>query len=156
MLSLALQLALVVLSSCGFCTTIWFRAFAMGSPLWVESAFVHELSIGTKTPSEPCSKILRDEVTLCVKCGPRYTLDQNKGFIWLLFQIPSGWGHPFRVEFLATRSRLKEFLGMSLWRHIAVPPPLVQCWDTCAIYKSFRECLLKWNFHIKINFNILT
>ena len=36
------------------------------------------------------------------------------------------------------------------------PSSIVQCWDACAIYKSFRECLLKWNFHIKINFNILT
>ena len=32
------------------------------------------------------------------------------------------------------------------------PSSIVQCWDACAIYKSFRECLLKWNFHIKINF----
>ena len=24
---------------------------------------------------------------------------------------------------------------------------------TCVLYKSFSECLLKWNFHIKINFN---
>ena len=44
-----------------------------------------------------------------------------------------------------------------------VPPP-GQRWDLCAIYiahffvlyKSFKECLLKWNFHIKIDFNILT
>ena len=122
-LSLALQLALVMLSSCGFSTTLWFRAFAMGSPLQVESAFVNTLSIGTKTPSEPYSKILRDVVTLWVECGPRYTLDRNEGLSWLFFQVPSEWGHPFRVEFLATRSRLKEFLGLSLWRHIAVPPP---------------------------------
>ena len=94
----------------------------MGSPLRVESAFVHTLSIGTKTPSEHYSKILRDEVTLWVECGPRYILDWNEGFTWFLFQVPSGWGHPFRVEFLATRLRLKEFLGMSLWQHIAVPP----------------------------------
>ena len=41
------------------------------------------------------------------------------------FQVPSGWGHPFRVESaVRTRSQLKIFLGMSLWRHIAVPPPL--------------------------------
>ena len=96
----------------------------MGSPLWIEFMFVHTPLIGMKTPSELCSKILHDEVTLWVKCGRKYTLDWNEGFIWLLLQVPSGWGHPFRVEFLATRSRLKEFLGMSLWRHIAVPPPL--------------------------------
>ena len=36
------------------------------------------------------------------------------------------------------------------------PSSIVQCWDVCAIYKLFRECLLKWNFHIGINFNILT
>ena len=36
------------------------------------------------------------------------------------------------------------------------PSSIVQCWDACAIYKSFRECLLKWNFHIRINFNKLT
>ena len=37
--SLALQLALVVLSSLGFSSTAGFRAFTMGSPLRVESAF---------------------------------------------------------------------------------------------------------------------
>ena len=63
---------------------------------------VHTLSIGTKTPSEPYSKNLRDEVTPWVECGPRYTLDRIEGLTWLLFQVPSGWGHPFRVEFLAT------------------------------------------------------
>ena len=52
-LSLALQFALVVLSSCGFSTTIWFRGFAMGSPLRVESAVGLTLSIETKTLSEP-------------------------------------------------------------------------------------------------------
>ena len=82
----------------------------MGTPCWVESAFVYTLSIGMKPPSEPYSKILRDEVTLWVECGPRCTLDRNEGLSWVLFQVPSGWGHPFRVEFLATRSRLKDFL----------------------------------------------
>ena len=83
----------------------------MGSPCWVESAFVHTLSIGTKPLSEPFSKILCDEVTLWVECGPRYTLDRNERLSWVLFQVPSGWGRPFRVEFLATRSLLKEFLA---------------------------------------------
>ena len=82
----------------------------MGSPCWVEPAFVHTLSIGTKPPSEPYSKILRDEVTLLVECGPRYTLDRNERLSWVLFQVLSGWGHPW-VEFLATQSRLKEFLA---------------------------------------------
>ena len=84
-LSLALQLALIVLSSCRFSTTIGFRAFAMGSPLRVESAVRHTLSIGTKTLSEPWYKILRDEVTLWVECGPRYTLDPNEGLLLRLF-----------------------------------------------------------------------
>ena len=83
----------------------------METPCWVESAFVHTLSIGTKPPSEPYSKILRDEVTLWVECGPSYTLNRNKGLSWVLFQVPSGWGHPFRVEFLAALLRLKEFLS---------------------------------------------
>ena len=34
-------------------------------------------SIGTKSLSEPYSKILRDEVTLWVECGPRYALDHE-------------------------------------------------------------------------------
>ena len=83
----------------------------MGSPCWVESAFVSTLSIGMKPPSELFSKILRNEVALWVECNPGYTLDQNKGLSWVFFQVPSGWGHPFRVEFLATRSLLKEFLA---------------------------------------------
>ena len=72
---------------------------------------MHTLSIGTRPPSEPYSEVLHDEVTLWVECGPRYTLDRNEGLSWALFQVPSGRGHPFRVEFLATRSRLKEFLA---------------------------------------------
>ena len=63
----------------------------MGSPLRVESVFVNTLSIVTKTPSEPYSKILCDLVTLWVECGPRYTLDRNKGLSSLFFQVPSGW-----------------------------------------------------------------
>ena len=90
---------------------MWFEAFAMGTPCWAESAIVYMLSIGTKPLPEPYSKILHDEVTLCVECGPRYTLDWNEGLSWVLFQVPSGWGHPFRVEFHATRSRLKDFLA---------------------------------------------
>ena len=39
----------------------------------------------------------------------------------------------FGSKFFATRSRLKEFLGMSLWRHIAVPPPLFNV-GTCVLY----------------------
>ena len=31
--------ALVVLGSCGFSTTIWLRTFAMGSPLWGRGCF---------------------------------------------------------------------------------------------------------------------
>ena len=54
----------------------------------------------------------------------RYVLDRNEGLTWLLFQVPSGWGHPFKVEFCGTLSRLEEVLGLSLWQHIAVPPPL--------------------------------
>ena len=123
-LSLALQLALVVSSSFGPSTTVGFRVFAMGSPLWVEPVFVHTLSIGTKTPSEPYSKILCDEATLWVGGRSRYIPDRNEGLTWFLFQVPSGWGHPFGVEFPDTRSRLKDFLGLCLWRHIAAPPPL--------------------------------
>ena len=56
----------------------------------VESAVRLTLSIETKTLSEPYSKILRDEVTLWVECGPWSTLDPNEGFTWLFFQVPSG------------------------------------------------------------------
>ena len=132
-LSLALQFALVVLSSFGPYTTVGFRVFAMGSPLRVEPAFVHTLLIRTKAPSEPYSKILRDEVTLWVGGCSKYIPDRNEGLIWFLFQVPSGWGHPFGIEFLETRSRLKEFLGLSLWQHIAVPPPLFNV-GTCVLY----------------------
>ena len=52
-LSLSLQLALLVSSSFGSSTTVGFRVFALGSPLWVEPALAHPLSIGSKTPSEP-------------------------------------------------------------------------------------------------------
>ena len=67
----------------------------MGSPLLVESAVVHTLSIGTKTLSEPLSKILRDEVTLWVECGPRYTLDPNERFTWLFFPSSFKMGSHF-------------------------------------------------------------
>ena len=49
---------------------------------------------------------------------------------------------------------MKDYLGVSLWRHIAVPSSISQCWYVCAIYKSFRECLLKWNFHFKNTKNL--
>ena len=67
------------------------QAFAMGSPLRVESAFVCTLSIGTKTLSEP---IFQDPSrwghpfgsSLCTL----YILDRNEGLSWLLFQVSSG------------------------------------------------------------------
>ena len=50
----------------------------------------------------------------------------SKDFSWFYgFQVPSGWGHLFRVESaVRTRSQFKVFLGMSVWQHVAVPPPL--------------------------------
>ena len=58
--------------------------------------------------------------------GRLLSLDRIEGFfLFFGFQVPSGWGHPFRVEStVRARSQLKEFLGRSFWRHIAVPPPL--------------------------------
>ena len=102
----------------------------------------------------PGSFGMRSPCGSSVVVGPH--LITNEGFHWWLGQDPSGWGHPFRVRLHATWSRVKDYLGLSLWRHIAVPSSIGQCWYACAIYKSFRECLSKWNFHIRINFNILT
>ena len=51
---------------------------------------------------------------------------------------------------------IEGFSWFKLMAAYCSPSSIGQCWDACAIYKSFRECLLKWNFHIKINFNILT
>ena len=66
------------------------------------------------------------------------------GFLSSSCGVPSPWQDSYNVDI--------SLMVMSC--ALQVPPPC-QCWDSCA-YKSFRECLLKWNFHIKINFNILT
>ena len=60
----------------------WFRAFAMGVTLWrVEFAtWSYALDRNEGLFSEPYSKILRDEVTLWVKCGGRFTLDHERRF----------------------------------------------------------------------------
>ena len=47
---------------------------------------------------------------------------------------------------------LDRIEGISWYELMAAycnPPSIVQCWDACAIYKSFRECLLKWNIGIR-------
>ena len=60
----------------------WFRAFAMGSPFWVEFAFwAYALDWNEGLTCTSILRILRDVVTLWVECGPRYTLNRNEGFI---------------------------------------------------------------------------
>ena len=45
--------------------------------------------------SEPCSKILRDEVTLWVECGPRYTLDHERRISLVVSPRSFRMGSPF-------------------------------------------------------------
>ena len=70
-------------------------------------------------------------------CMPLYVLDRNESFtlVFSVFQVPSRWGHPFRVEyayFIRPRSDQSNFLGVSLWRHNCSPSSFGQCWDSCA------------------------
>ena len=82
----------------------------MGSPFWGRVCVV-----GLRIQSERNLRLnhfprsFRDEVTLWVECGPRYTLNHEQK-IYLVIS-PSSF-------------RMKEFLGMCLWQHIAAPPPL--------------------------------
>ena len=123
-LSLALPFALIVLSSLRFSSTMGFRAFAMRSPLW------GRVCVRTRSDRRLISEPLLQDPSRWVTRGLSFctmVLSRSYGRIsWFCgFQVPSGWGHPFRVESaVRTRSQLKVFLGMRLWRHIAVPPPL--------------------------------
>ena len=85
-LSLARQLALLVLSSLGFSSTTGFRPSRWDHPCRVESAFGHTLSIETKFLSEP---IVQDPSRWGHRFGSSlctlYILDRNEGFSWLLF-----------------------------------------------------------------------
>ena len=112
--------------------------------------------IGTKSLSEPYSKILRDEVTLWVECGPRYTLDHERKISLVVSLSSFRMGSPFSGQVACNLIAIEGISWHEFMAAYCSPSSIVQCWDACAIYKSFRECLLKWNFHIKINFNILT
>ena len=89
--------------------------------------------------------------TQCYKSPPLLTFWTSTWITLWFFAMDSDKDLP-----TSTRSRLKEFSWGELMAAYCSPSSIVQCWDACAIYKSFRECLLKWNFHIKIHFNILT
>ena len=104
-----------------------------------------------------CSKILRDGSPLGRVFVPWYSLDHIEGFLGFVGSkfLQDGvtlLGSSLLLDSIA----IEGFSCYELMAAYCSPSFIVQCWDTCAIYKSFRECLLKWNFHIKINFNILT
>ena len=79
-------------------------------------------------------------------------------FINLFYSFPLLEGYRLEKGHIKKKKKMIAIEGFSwldLMAAYCSPSSIVQCWDACAIYKSFRECLLKCNFHIKINFNIL-
>ena len=126
-LSLVLQLALLVRSSLAFSTATGFPGLRNG--VWMKVF-----------PETMKPKFLWDGVTLSGS-GLRALVHPRSewrfcNFFFFWVPSPLGWGHPFRVEaayFVRPRSERKICLGMSLWRHIAVPPPLSNV-GTCVLY----------------------
>ena len=67
-----------------------------------------------------------------------YILDLNEGLAWCGFQVPSGWGHPFRVESASDSIAIEGISWFELWRHIALPPTLFNV-TTCVLYINHSE-----------------
>ena len=113
-LSLALQLALVVRSSCGFSSTVRFRTFAMGSPLQGRGWEVLDRNEGRAELYSDCWLFLRDEVTLWVETVVGLILERSEEFLtfYLVVEVLRDGVTLSRVEFTTWAHSLDRNEGL--------------------------------------------